>query len=255
MTEAPHRKYDNTTIAALMTLARGGCYAPRCGAPTIRFIDGEPVLNLDIAHIRALKPGGKRFDSTWSVEGRNSFANLMLLCNVHHKRVDGADGEKYTVEILEKWKSDREADGRGALVGLSGLTESRLVEMIQEAQDQYVDRLAPVLGAIAKQVPELSSLVKVLKQDLERTLVRTQGISEDTAWMVYEASRNLSHLQDNAPLLMQAGDDLAHLQDNVALLTSAARRLTGVADLPAALEDASRSIQSAAAALSDARRY
>ncbi|WP_086748190.1 hypothetical protein [Streptomyces scabiei] len=255
MAEETRRKYDNTTIAALMTLARGGCYAPRCGAPTVRIIDGKPVLNLDIAHIRALKAGGKRYDPSWSVEDRNSFANLLLLCNVHHKRVDGLDGEKYTVEILEGWKRVREADGQDALAGLSGLTEDRLVKMIQEAQDQYVDRLAPVLGAIAKQVPELSSLLKVLKTDLERTQGRTPGISEDTAWMVYEAGLNLAHLQDNAPLLMEAGDDLAHLQDNVSLLTSAAQALMRVAELPAALNNAADNIRGAAASLSDARRY
>ncbi|MEU7083778.1 hypothetical protein [Streptomyces achromogenes] len=255
MAEETHRKYDNTTIAALMTLARGGCYAPRCGAPTVRIIDGKPVLNLDIAHIRALKSGGKRYDPSWSLEDRNSFANLLLLCNVHHKRVDGVDGEKYTVEILEGWKRVREADGQDALAGLSGLTEARLVKMIQEAQDQYVDRLTPVLGAIAKQVPELSSLLKVLKTDLERTQGRTPGISEDTAWMVYEAGRSLAHLQDNAPLLMEAGDDLAHLQDNVSLLTSAAQALMRVAELPAALNNAADNIRSAAASLSDARRY
>ncbi|WP_031160000.1 HNH endonuclease [Streptomyces durhamensis] len=255
MAEETQRKYDNTTIAALMTLARGGCYAPRCGAPTVRIIDGKPVLNLDIAHIRALKAGGKRYDPSWSLEERNSFANLLLLCNVHHKRVDGVDGEKYTVEILEGWKRVREADGQDALAGLSGLTEARLVKMIQEAQDQYVDRLAPVLGAIAKQVPELSSLLKVLKTDLERTQGRTPGISEDTAWMVYEAGRSLAHLQDNAPLLMEAGDDLAHLQDNVSLLTSAAQALMRLSELPAALDNAADNIRSAAASLSDARRY
>ncbi|MFF2011754.1 hypothetical protein ACFVWY_22110 [Streptomyces sp. NPDC058195] len=255
MAEETHRKYDNTTIAALMTLARGGCYAPRCGAPTVRIIDGKPVLNLDIAHIRALKMGGKRYDPSWSLEGRNSFANLLLLCNVHHKRVDGVDGEKYTVDILEGWKRVREADGQDALAGLSGLTEARLVKMIQEAQDQYVDRLAPVLGAIAKQVPELSSLLKVLKTDLERTQGRTPGISEETAWMAFEASRNLAHLQDNAPLLMEAGDDLAHLQDNISLLTSAAQALMRLAELPEALNNAADNIQSAAASLSDARRY
>ncbi|EFL33822.1 predicted protein [Streptomyces viridochromogenes DSM 40736] len=255
MTEEPHRKYDNTTIAALMTLARGGCYAPRCGAPTVRIIDGKPVLNLDIAHIRALKAGGKRYDPSWSVEERNSFANLLLLCNVHHKRVDGTDGEEYTVDILEGWKRVREAEGQDALAGLSGLTETRLVTMIQEAQAQYVDRLAPVLGTLADRVPELSSLLKVLKSDLERMQGRSPGISEDTAWMVYEASRNLAHLQDNAPLLMDAGDDLAHLQDNIQLLVSAAQTLARVVDLPTALNNAADNIQSAAASLSDARRY
>ncbi|MDX3429562.1 hypothetical protein PV664_11500 [Streptomyces sp. ME01-18a] len=255
MTEEPHRKYDNTTIAALMTLARGGCYAPRCGAPTVRIIDGKPVLNLDIAHIRALKAGGKRYDTSWSVEDRNSFANLLLLCNVHHKRVDGVDGEKYTVEILAEWKHVREADGQDALAGLSGLTESRLVEMIQEAQDQYVDRIAPVLGAIAQSLPELSSLLKILKADLERTKASPVGVSEETAWMMFEASRNLSHLQDNAPLLREAGEALQHLQDNVPLLASAAQAMMRIADLPAALDNAAHSIQHAAASVSDARRY
>ncbi|MET8902169.1 hypothetical protein [Streptomyces sp. NPDC004538] len=255
MAEEPHRKYDNTTIAALMTLARGGCYAPRCGAPTVRIIDGKPVLNLDIAHIRALKAGGKRYDPSWSVEDRNSFANLILLCNVHHKRVDGVDGEKYSVAILEGWKQVREADGQDALAGLSGLTEARLVSMIQEAQEQYVDRLAPVLGTLADRVPELSSLLRVLKSDLERMQGHAPVIPEDTAWMVHEASRNLAHLQDNTPLLMNAGADLAHLQDNVHLLASAAQALIRVADLPASLSHAADDIRSAAAALSDARRY
>ncbi|WP_327300774.1 hypothetical protein [Streptomyces goshikiensis] len=255
MAEELHRKYDNTTIAALMTLARGGCYAPRCGAPTVRMIDGKPVLNLDIAHIRALKPAGKRYDPSWDLDARNSFANLLLLCNVHHKRVDGVDGEKYTVAMLERWKRAREAEGQEALAGLSGLTEARLVTMIQQAQQQYVDRLAPVLGTLADRVPELSSLLKVLKSDLERMQGRTPGISEDTALMVYEASLGLAHLQDSAPLLREAGDDLAHLQDNVSLLTSAAQALMHVADLPADLRSAADDIRMAAASLSDARRY
>lgn len=183
---------------------------PRCGAPTVRIIDEKPVLNLDIAHIRALKPDGKRYDSSWSVEERNSFANLILLCNVHHKRVDGTDGEKYTVEILEGWKRDRGADGQAALAGLSGLTETRLAEMIHEAQEAYVDRLAPLLSNVAQQVPEMASLVKVLQPDLQRLRGRPSGVSEDTAWMVYEASNKLQHLQDNAPWLLEAGDELPH---------------------------------------------
>ncbi|MDK0519991.1 hypothetical protein [Streptomyces sp. ML-6] len=137
---------------------------------------------------------------------------------------------------------------------MSGLTEARLVKMIQEAQDQYVDRLAPLLGAIAKQMPELSSLLKILKTDLEYTQGRTPDISEDTAWMVYQASRDLAHLQDNAPLLLEAGDELAHLQD-ISLLTSAAQALKQVANLPEALNGAVDNIRSAAASLSDARRY
>ncbi|MFB7634626.1 hypothetical protein ACFC0M_27255 [Streptomyces sp. NPDC056149] len=253
MAEQLRRNYSNATVAALMTLARGGCYAPRCGAPTVRVIDGKPVLNLDIAHIRALKPDGKRYDASWSVNERNGFANLLLLCNVHHKRVDGEDGEKYTVPILESWKRAREADGQDALSGLSGLTEARLAKMIHEAQEAYVERLGPLLGAIAQQMPELASLVKVLKSDLEGLHGRPASVSEDAAWMVYEASNKLQHLQDNAPWLLEAADDLKHLQDNTPLLVSTAHDLGRLADLPTELEHAATSIRHAAAALADAR--
>ncbi|WP_234347476.1 hypothetical protein [Streptomyces specialis] len=183
MAKQPRRNYSNATVAALMTLARGGCYAPRCGTPTVRIIDDKPVLNLDIAHVRALNSDGKRYDPSWSVEERYSFANLMLLCNVHHKRIDGAGGGKCTVQILEQWKRAREADGQDALAGLNSLTEARLVTMIQEAQEAYVDRLGPLLGAIAQQMPELASLVKVLKSDIDDQRRRPPGVSEETTWM------------------------------------------------------------------------
>ncbi|MEU0722855.1 hypothetical protein [Streptomyces sp. NPDC006140] len=248
MAEELRRKYSNAAIAALMTLSRGGCYAPGCGVPTVRMIDGEPVLNLDIAHIRALKPDGKRFTASWSVEKRNSFANLLLLCNVHHKRIDGKGGEKYTVEILEGWKSSREADGQAALAGLNGLTEERLAEMIYEAQEAYVERMAPLLARIAEAMPDWASLVKVLKADVEELRGRRPGVSEDTAWMLSQASDRLGHLQDNAPTLLKASEGLRHLQDNLP-------QLARLADLPRKLHGAADAINSAAASLSDARRF
>ncbi|GGR35336.1 hypothetical protein GCM10010282_29920 [Streptomyces roseolus] len=254
MGEKVRRNYSNATVAALMTLARGGCYAPRCGAPTVRMIDGEPVMNLDIAHIRALKPDGKRFDPTWTVDQRNSFANLILLCNVHHKRVDGAEGERYTVALLEEWKAEREADGQEALAGLTGLTERRLVEMIHEAQEAYVERLGPLLGAIAERMPELASLVSLLRSDLDE-LRGMRPVSQDAAWMLYQASQGLGHLQDNAPWLREASDGLRHLQDSAPLLAAAANSLARLADLPTQLDSAADEVRSAAAALSDARRY
>ncbi|WP_425834147.1 hypothetical protein [Streptomyces fractus] len=253
MTEDLRRNYSNATVAALMTLARGGCYAPKCGAPTVRMIDGKPVLNLDIAHIRALKENGKRYDASWSVDERNSFANLILVCNVHHKRIDGVGGEKYTVEILESWKRSREAEGQDALAGLSGLTETRLAELIHEAQETYVQRITPVLGELAKHMPDLAALVKILQSDVVELGGRRPGVSEETASMLYRASEQLGHLQDTAPLLHEASRGLGHLHDNAPMLASAAGDLVRVAELPGQLASAAHKIQGAAAALSDAR--
>lgn len=254
MVERVRRNYTNATVAALMTLARGGCYVPRCGAPTIRMIDGQPVVNLDIAHIRALKPDGKRYDSAWTVEQRNSFANLLLLCNVHHKRIDGAGGERYTVTVLEAWKRKREADGQEALAGLSGVTEAKLTAMIHEAQESYIEQIQPVLDAVAKQMPQLSSLMKVLKSDLEKQRGRGgQAVSEDTAWMIYQASRDLAHLQDTAPWLEQASSELSHLRDTAPRLSDAADDLVGLEDRISMLRAAAAELKRAADMATNAR--
>ncbi|MEU3491119.1 hypothetical protein [Streptomyces massasporeus] len=60
------RKYDNATLAGLMTLCRGYCYWPGCTSRVITMVNGVPKLNAEIAHIRAINPGGKRFDPKWS---------------------------------------------------------------------------------------------------------------------------------------------------------------------------------------------
>ncbi|MFD5334621.1 HNH endonuclease [Streptomyces hawaiiensis] len=81
-------------------------------------INDAPRLNLEIAHIRAFEEGGKRYDSEWSTSERNSFANLILLCHPHHTEIDGTNSDQYSVELLERWKRERESDGVSAIGGL-----------------------------------------------------------------------------------------------------------------------------------------
>lgn len=238
MADQPRRSYSNATVAALMSLARGGCYAPECGTATVRFLGEEPVLNLEIAHIRALKPDGKRFDPEWTVEQRNSFANLILLCTAHHKRVDGVDGDTYSVEELEEWKRAREADGMDALAGLSGLTEGRLAEMIGEAQEEFAERLGPALEEFGETAPELASLLSVVGQELVAS---------------HETSRRLGYLQDTAPMLMRAAEELGHLREGTGELVAGARMLQAMESLPEELNKAAVKVHRAAAAMIDAR--
>jgi hypothetical protein len=253
MTDKPRRYYSNATIAALTTLARGGCYWPGCNVPTIRMVNGTPRLNLEIAHIRAFEKGGKRYAATWSVEERNSFANLILLCHPHHKEIDGPDGDRYTVEALEGWKEEREADGLDALAGLGDLTEQRLSEMITESQIALVDRIGPALDEFAKTAPELAALLKVTLKELADPRIHGFGLSEDGISMLSESARSLGHLQDTAFLLADAARTLSHLPDSVNTLSDAVDSLVNLPDNAKTLRSAAAKAERAAEMMMDNR--
>ncbi len=67
--------------------------------------------NAEIAHICGERPGAARFDPAMSVEERNSYDNLMLLCPKHHKLIDRLDPDLHTVEVLREMKAKSELHG------------------------------------------------------------------------------------------------------------------------------------------------
>ncbi|MFG2895049.1 HNH endonuclease signature motif containing protein [Streptomyces sp. NPDC048248] len=242
MDKKSRRYYSNATIAALMTLARGGCYWPDCNVPTIRMINGAPRLNLEIAHIRAFEEGGKRFDAAWSVKERNSFDNLLLLCGPHHEEVDGPGSDQYPVKVLLAWKHAREADGLDALAGLGELTRNELSEMITSAQSEIVDRLGPALDEFAKTAPELADLLRVATKELADPRVHGFGISEDGIRKLHRSADVFANLEDSAYMLARAADSLKNLEDNASTLARAASTLRNLEDNAAVLADAADSL-------------
>lgn len=126
------RGYRAGTRAALALFSQGHCYFPSCKVPTFVFVDGEPMINYQIAHIRDAKPGN-RYVKDMTDEERRAFNNLVLLCQPHHTEVDKVHPEKYSIATLESWKAERESGGVAQLRGLDGLTEDRLADMIREA--------------------------------------------------------------------------------------------------------------------------
>lgn len=91
-----------------------GRAASRCSYPECRLelvIDSletdDPSLVGETAHIVAEQPGGPRGDSSLTLEQRNTYSNLILLCNVHHKLVDDQTAT-YTVERLQSMKANHE---------------------------------------------------------------------------------------------------------------------------------------------------
>jgi hypothetical protein len=126
------RAYSAGTRSALSVLSQGTCYFPGCATSTIVFIDGEPFINYEIAHIRDAKPGN-RYVKDMTDDARRSFSNVVLLCKPHHTLVDKAHPDDYSIPDLEEWKANREGGGLAALKGLGGLTEERLEALIRGA--------------------------------------------------------------------------------------------------------------------------
>lgn len=68
--------------------------------------DDESVIG-DECHIVAREVDGPRGESIMNSDQRDKYANLLLLCKIHHKIIDDQSGH-YTVEKLIKIKEDHE---------------------------------------------------------------------------------------------------------------------------------------------------
>lgn len=77
------------------------CRKPTCGASD----DPNNYSNIGVAaHICAAARGGKRYDTDMSKEERRDIHNGIWLCQSCSKLID-SDDQRYTVDLLHKWKS------------------------------------------------------------------------------------------------------------------------------------------------------
>jgi len=68
--------------------------------------DDESVIG-EACHMVAQKPDGPRGESPLTLEQRDKYSNLLLLCNVHHKLIDDQPGE-YPIDKLKVIKGEHE---------------------------------------------------------------------------------------------------------------------------------------------------
>jgi len=96
------------TIKKLFALSQNRCAYPECGTPVVQRPSG--TVTGRICHIKARSRGGPRFDPIQSDGDRHGFANLIILCSVHHDVVD-AEPARFTVELLQDMKEMHEREG------------------------------------------------------------------------------------------------------------------------------------------------
>ncbi len=196
------REYTRSTIFSLAALGEGRCYwpAPPCNQPVTVIINGEPVTNLQIAHIRAANPGGPRYVEGMSDGDRRSWKNLILLCTPHHNMIDKLKPHEYSVEDLERWKSDRETGRLERLKGLSDLTEDRLQEMLAYSMKEAHKEIRDMLAEHRPIDPDAAMLLSEAASHLNMT----------TAETLYEASSMLTPaLTEYTEMLHQVAYTLA----------------------------------------------
>ena len=93
------------TTKRLFAVCGNRCAFPKCSLQLVDSPSGKVTGR--ICHIKARQPGGPRYDSSQTEEQRQDFANLLLLCPIHHDVIDD-DPEAYTVGRLTKMKADHE---------------------------------------------------------------------------------------------------------------------------------------------------
>jgi len=216
------RNYGSGLRAALWSLSQNVCYwpKPQCAEPTVRMVNKTPVCNLEIAHIRAISPGGPRYDAAMSFEQCNSFENLILLCHPHHVVIDGPRWREFPVELLEQWKSAHEKAGRAELSKLTGITEERLQGLLVEAFESSAKRVEDALSKFEQLDFEAAKVLRDMFDQLRYAL------DEGNVVQLVDAASMLRHSlnEGNVILLADAASILRHSlnEGNVELLADAA---------------------------------
>jgi len=104
------RKYTLSTIKKLYGLSNLICYNPDCNKTLMSSYD-EAILIGKISHIEAASPKGPRYRADMTDDERKHFNNLILLCDECHTVIDNKANEgKYSVELLQEWKKNHEAE-------------------------------------------------------------------------------------------------------------------------------------------------
>lgn len=90
---------------ALFSKTGNQCAFPGCTHP---LIDDDDQFVAQICHIEAAEKNGPRYNPGMTDEDRKSIKNLIVLCYMHHVKVD-RNTNLYTVRCLQHMKSEHES--------------------------------------------------------------------------------------------------------------------------------------------------
>ncbi|GAA1799983.1 hypothetical protein GCM10009835_17940 [Planosporangium flavigriseum] len=218
------------------------CYYPDCIERIVRIVEGEPIVQAEIAHICAANQNGPRYVADISDEDRRAFPNLIFLCVAHHKIVDRNQGAGYSIETLRRWKVARETPALAELRGLRDLTEDRLQEMIGDALESAHDRVGDALARLEETDREAASLLAAVLDEVSSSGRFGIVPDPDAAMILARSADALSGLPDYAPMMATASENLRGLPEYVSMIVSAAENLGSLAEYAAMIVAASEKL-------------
>lgn len=95
------------TVKRLFAFSANQCAIPACDRSIVQ---PDGAVTGEICHIASRQKNGPRYDPLLTENECDSFENLILLCETHHKIID-TNVRKYTVELLRQIKLTHEKQG------------------------------------------------------------------------------------------------------------------------------------------------
>jgi hypothetical protein len=207
-------------VAALAMVSGGTCYwpkPPRCMVPVTVDVDGDMVLNVEIAHIRGAHRNGPRYVESMTDERRRQFGNLLLLCPSHHRVIDVIRPDDYSIDELVEWKKHREAGNYHILESIPVIDEDKLQAVLTDAikkqakeLEKQVSRFESAIAKLAAIDSESASLIAQRLKAAERLHQAASMLihTEETSQMLYVAGKSLQRTEVTAETLLEAASGL-----------------------------------------------
>lgn len=223
----------------------GRCYFPDCANRVVEMAGETPIVTAQIAHIRAAKKGGPRYDENMTDEERRSFSNLLVLCTFHHRLIDTKPtGDNYPAELLQEWKEQHEGQ---LSKDLAALTEEDLTEFLNSTLEELIAETKSELLAAIEKVEAISRESAELLRTLVNKTFSSPAIDPDTVAVLAESTQAFNNLPDHAPVLLESSRRFDHLPDHASMLHESAQGLLNLLDYAPMLQETTHDLKNAVA--------
>ena len=171
----------------------------------------------------------------------------MLLCEKHHKLVDGKDTwANYPVVTLIAWKQDREGDLAGELGQLDWITQDTLHDLMAEAIEDTQSRILEAIDGISTISGETLAVLKAL---VAETLKLPYLNPDDVASLERSADVLQVVIPEYVPQLSRSAVILQEVIEYAGILSDSTRHLGSLADYAESLRSATSPLENLGALL------